>query len=168
VVGAREAAGFRDQVLEVWNQTFGQVPDESEWTSTIWDRHRGRDDYRLATADVDGRVVGFAWGYTGERGQYWPDLVSRTLGPAVTGWVGGHFEFVELAVAPDLRGRGLGGALHDRLLQDVPHRRALLGTSTDPTDPAVGLYLSRGWTPLGRLSDETRLMGLSHPGRRRS
>jgi ribosomal protein S18 acetylase RimI-like enzyme len=120
----------------------------------------------LAVAELDSVVVGFAWGYIGEHGQYWPDLVSRSLGAAAAGWVGGHFEFVELAVSPKVRGRGVGGALHDHLLDGVPHQRALLGTSADGADPAVRLYRSRGWRRLGSLGPDVQVMGLRDPGRR--
>ena len=166
LLDADRAELCRDDVLAVWNKAFGPVTDEPDWVSTVWDRHRGRSDYRLAIAGVDDVVVGFAWGYTGAHGQYWPDLVSRTLGPAAAEWVGGHFEFVELAVDPEARGRGVGRALHDRLLDGVPHERALLGTSADPADPAVRLYRSRGWRRLGLLSAQVQVMGLRGPGRR--
>jgi ribosomal protein S18 acetylase RimI-like enzyme len=160
------AAGpYEAGVLDVWVQAFGPVDDVRGWTGATWNRHRSRADYRLAVAEEGRRVVGFAWGYTGQPGQYWPDLVSTTLGAAVDGWVGGHFEFVELAVAPGARRRGLGGRLHDALVAGLPHDRGLLGTSADPADPAVALYLGRGWQPLGHLSSSTQVMGIHRPAR---
>ena len=72
--------------------------------------------------------------------------------------VGGHFEFVELAVAPQYRRRGLGRRLHDSLLDGVG-RRALLSTTDDLADPAVQLYLSSGWRKLGVLRPGTQVMG---------
>ncbi|WP_114558255.1 GNAT family N-acetyltransferase [Desertihabitans aurantiacus] len=157
---ARAAAGFRDDVLRVWNAVFGPVAEADAWRAEVWDRHRGRADYRLGTAHDDrGRLVGFSWGYTGQRGQFWPDAVVEKLGAAVEGWVGGHFEFVELAVLPDARRQGAGGALHDAVLAGLPHDRALLGTSPDPEDPAVRLFRSRGWHHLGLLRPDAQVMG---------
>lgn len=104
-------------------------------------------------------MVGFSWGYTGELGQFWSDFVLDQLGPPIEDWVGGHFEFVELAVLSDVRGQGIGGRLHDILLSGLPHRRALLGTEDEPSSPAVRLYAGRGWRRLGKQSPTDQVMG---------
>lgn len=74
---ADQAAAYREGVLRVWNQAFAAVEDEHEWTTTVWERHRVRSDYRSATAHLDESLVVFAWGYTGERHRYWPHSVLR-------------------------------------------------------------------------------------------
>lgn len=153
------ADAHRADVLTVWEASFGEVDDVLDWQKNVWDRHRARADFRLATAYDGDHLVGFSWGYTGERGQFWSDLVFDKLGAAATDWVGGHFEFVELAVLPGKRGHGIGGRLHDQLLSDLPHRRALLGTEDDPASSAVHLYLSRGWLRLGKQSPDDQVMG---------
>lgn len=153
------AVPHREQVLAVWEETFGAVHDHEQWSATVWDRHRSRSGFRLVTAYELGELIGFAWGYTGEPGQYWSDLILDRLGAAVAPWVGGHFEFVELAVRPDGQGRGIGGALHDALLSDLPHERALLGTVDDPVSPAVRLYRRRGWVHLGKHTADDQVMG---------
>lgn len=155
-----EAAAHREDVLSVWSAAFGPVENPEEWEASPWDRHRSRPGYRLVLAHDGDEKVGFAWGYTGERGQYWSDTILREAGPRIEGWVGGHFEFVELAVLPEARGRGVGGRLHDALLADLPHDRALLATSDSPDDPAVRLYLSRGWRRLAGHGDGRQIMGL--------
>lgn len=90
-------------------------------------------------------LAGFAYGYTGRRGQWWSDHVAEHA-PAdvVAGWLGGHFEFVELAVDPAFQGRGLGAALAQRLVGGLPHERALLTTYRDDR-PAPRLYRRLGW-----------------------
>lgn len=154
-----EASTHRDEVLGVWAAVFGPVDDPEAWTESPWDRHRSRPGYRLVLAREHGRLIGFAWGYTGERGQYWSDFITQEIGAAIDGWVGGHFEFVELAVLPDARGRGVGGRLHDALLAGLEHTRALLATSSSPDDPAVSLYLSRGWIGLANYGGDRQVMG---------
>jgi hypothetical protein len=54
------AAEHRDNVLEVWNEAFGAVGDVAGWRETVWDRHRARADFRLATAYDDSGLVGSA------------------------------------------------------------------------------------------------------------
>jgi ribosomal protein S18 acetylase RimI-like enzyme len=95
--------------------------------------------------------------------QYWTDLVCDVLPKDVTDdWAGGHFEFVELAVLPEYRRRGLGSRLHDTLLAGVA-QRYLLSTADDPADPAVRLYLGRGWQQLGVLWPGVQVMGRPEP-----
>lgn len=87
------------------------------------------------------------------------DCISREVGQGVDEWVGGHFEFVELAVMPDARGCGIGRRLHDALLADLPHERALLSTSARSDDPAVRLYSSNGWVTLATYGEDRQVMG---------
>jgi len=150
------------QAVKVWqcyDAVFGDFDSEEEWTRDLFVRHASRGGYRLACAFADDQVVGFAWGYTGQRGQYWSDLVADSLGPELAErWVGGHFEFVELGVHPDFRRQGVGRQLHDRLLEGI-NGRALLASSSDGADAAVRLYEQSGWRTLGALSAEKRIMG---------
>lgn len=124
-------------------------------------RHAQRDGFRCVVARLDERMIGFAYGYTGERGQFWSDWVAGRVPAEIAGeWIGGHFEFVELAVDPDEQGRGVGGALHDALLAGLPHARALLSTYRDDR-PAPRLYRGRGWELLvAGLDDNSDLYGL--------
>lgn len=156
---AEAASPYRDRVLELWPTAFEPVPDEDDWRSRFWEQHRGRADFRLVTAEIGGRLVGFSWGYTGERGQWWSDTVHAALGDAGDGWIGGHFEFVELAVRPEHRGSGIGGALHDALLEGLDHERALLQTDADPASAGHRLYLARGWQVIGALSEQKAVLG---------
>ena len=138
-------------VWPLYESVFGDQDDEEAWRANVWDRHAGRAGFRLAMARDDaGRPAGFAYGYTGERGQWWTDRASEALAPEVAdAWLGGHFELVSIGVLPRARGRGVGGALLAALTADLPHDRWLLMTTADPHDPARRLYASRGWEVLG-------------------
>lgn len=161
---AQAATAHRDRVLEVWTVAFGPVEDEDAWRHRFWEQHRTRADFRLVTAERDGDLVGFAWGYTGERGQWWADRIAGALGGAADAWVGGHWEFVELAVHPEHRRRRLGGLLHDALLEGLPHERALLQTDDDPDGSGHSLYCRRGWQVIGGLPEGKVVMGKHLPG----
>jgi ribosomal protein S18 acetylase RimI-like enzyme len=159
VLGSQDAGGLADGIWPCYEAAFGDFDDLETWRRDLFDRHAARSGYRLVVAMNGTTVVGFAWGYTGERGQYWPDLVCEVLPAEITDdWVGGHFEFVELAVWPDYRGHGLGSRLHDTLLAGVS-QRCLLSTADDLADPAVRLYLRRGWQKLGVLRPGAQIMG---------
>lgn len=161
------AKAIAPRVWPCYETVFADFPDLDAWRSDMFGRHADRSGFRLVVAEEPDRdtreaspVVGFVWGHVGERGQFWSDLLARTLPPEVTDtWVGGHFEVVSLGVLPQHRGHGLGGRLMDLLLDGID-RRCLLGTSTDPADPAPHLYKQSGWRTLGLLDTERQVMGL--------
>ncbi|HEX7352188.1 GNAT family N-acetyltransferase [Brachybacterium sp.] len=157
--GPEAAAAFRDRVLDVWRTAFGPVADPQDWKQRFWEQHRSRADFRLVTAEAGEELLGFGWGYTGERGQWWADRVAAALGPDAEQWVGAHFEFVELAVRPARQGQGLGGQLHAALMNGLPHQRALLQTDADPLADGHRLYRARGWEVLGELPAGKVVMG---------
>ncbi|HZX06197.1 N-acetyltransferase [Kribbella sp.] len=169
VLDGTAALAIADELGTVFAAAFGPEEDTERFTTETLPAHSTRDAFRLVTArtprpagvpgpaagagslDVagvmggSGPLVGFAYGFTGERGQWWPDRVVEAVGPELAAeWVGGHFEVVELAVHPDAQRRGLGAALMTELLRDLPHRRALLGTDVDD-GPAPRLYRRLGW-----------------------
>jgi ribosomal protein S18 acetylase RimI-like enzyme len=161
---AEAAHGFAERVWRCYQEVFGDFDDLETWRHDLFLRHVARTGYRLAVG-LDGNIVaGFAWGYVGERGQYWTDLVCDVLPPDVSNeWAGGHFEFVELAVLPGYRRQGLGLRLHDTLLTGVT-QRCLLSTADDLADPAVRLYLRQGWQKLGNLRPDVQVMGRAPSG----
>jgi len=158
-----DATRLAAKIWPCYDTVFADFADCDTWRSDLFERHARRDGYRLAVATEDDEVVGFSWGYVGQRGQYWTDLLWDALQPDLARtWVGGHFELVELAVLPAHRRRGLGKTLHDRLLDGI-QRRCLLGTTDHVGDPAVQLYLRSGWKKLGVLRAGVQLMGHEGP-----
>jgi ribosomal protein S18 acetylase RimI-like enzyme len=133
----------REELVALWPDIRGTPLHE------IIAMHVDRDGFRfVAEQDDNGRLAGIAYGYRGETGQWWHDMVAAemTADQRRTWLAPGHFELAELAVRPDLRGRGIGGGLHDAVLEgeDGP---ALLSTQVD-NEPALALYRGRGWTPV--------------------
>ena len=148
-------------IFEVYDAVFGDQPDYAAWRNGVWDRHVGRAGFRLARAIDDERLVGFAYGYTGERGQWWTDRAAEVLGPEVGDtWLGGHFELVSIGVLASRRGRGVGRTLLARLTEDLPQERWLLMTTADAQDPARHLYARAGWEVVGPgLRDDQVVLG---------
>jgi ribosomal protein S18 acetylase RimI-like enzyme len=101
-----------DELWPVYASVFDDHPDCPTWREAVWDKHCARAGFRLARAHDSDALVGFAYGYTGESGQWWTDNARRALDPAVAdAWLGGHFELVSIGVLDTARGRGLGRRL---------------------------------------------------------
>jgi ribosomal protein S18 acetylase RimI-like enzyme len=143
VVGARRA-----EVEALWRRVFPDTTEER--LHEILPRHAIRRAFRFVAARSDeGALAGFAYGYEGGPGEWWHDLVAAALRPDQRAdWLApGHFEFVELQVAPEHEGHGIGGALHDALLATARGGTAVLTTEVS-NERARGLYARRGWETL--------------------
>lgn len=153
------------ELWPVYDAVFGDQSDFDTWRADSWDRHAAREGFRLARAYDASTLVGFAYGYTGEHGQWWTDQAAKVLGPEVAEeWLGGHFELVSIGVLEGARGRGIGRGLVRRLTADLPHGRWLLMTSADPDDPAHRLYAREGWSVTGPgLNADQVILGRRRP-----
>ena len=139
-----------DELWPLYAAVFDDQPDRETWQREVWDRHVVRPGFRLARSWQDDRLVGFGYGYTGERGQWWTDQAATVLDPSVAhAWLGGHFELVSIGVAEDARGQGLGRELLGVLTSGLPHERLLLMATADEDDPARRLYADDGWIVVG-------------------
>ncbi|WP_426245345.1 GNAT family N-acetyltransferase [Nocardioides sp. LHG3406-4] len=160
LTGVVDGAGAAE-LWPVYDAVLGDQPDLDTWRASVWDRHVAREGFRLARASSTGDLVGFAYGYTGERGQWWSDRAVEVLPDDVAAeWIGGHFEVVSIGVLAAARGRGLGQRLMTALTAGLPHERLVLMTTADAADPARRLYARLGWEVLGPgLRDDQVIMG---------
>ena len=125
----------------------------------IMERHAASPGFRGLVAQADGELAGFTYGFHGETGQWWHDMVAAALatrtGAAVSaaesatpgGWLDDSFEVAELHMAPEYQGRGVGADVLLRLTSGRPERTALLSTR-DADTPARRLYRGTGFTDL--------------------
>jgi ribosomal protein S18 acetylase RimI-like enzyme len=157
------------ELWRVYDEVFGDHEGIEAWRRRTWDAHVARAGFRLARAydlvDEARRLVGFGYGYTGERGQWWTDRAAEVLEPAVAAdWLGGHFEMVSLGVLRQARGRGVGRGLVRTLTEGLPHSRWLLMATSDADDPARHLYAREGWQVIGPgLRDDQAILGRQRP-----
>jgi ribosomal protein S18 acetylase RimI-like enzyme len=143
VLGAHRA-----EIEALWRRVFPDTSDER--FEEILPRHARRTAFSfLAARGEDGALAGFAYGYEGQPGEWWHDLVAAALIPEQrVEWLApGHFEFVELQVAPELEGQGIGSRLHDALLAEARGSTAVLSTECT-NERARGFYIRRGWETL--------------------
>ena len=100
----------------------------------------------------DGPLIGFAYGFHGEGGQWWHDLVSQAVTStrgreAATDWLTNSFEIAEVHVLPGHQGQGTGQAMMLQLTAGRPERTAVLSTM-DADTRARRLYRRLGFTDL--------------------
>lgn len=159
------------EMVEIYRQAFTPPPynkgeEEVIYFENTLPEHAQRADFRLTAALEEERLLGFAYGYTSAPGQYWQVVVRRRLTPELAAfWLSNAFQLAEMALLPAWQGQGIGGALHDRILEGLPHRTAVLSTMAAETN-AFHLYRGRGWqvlveefTPPG-MARAYRVMGL--------
>jgi ribosomal protein S18 acetylase RimI-like enzyme len=128
----------------------------------IMDRHAASPGFRGLSAHVDGRLAGFTYGFHGESGQWWHDMVAAALATrsgarisaaeyagtdAPGAWLDDSFEIAELHVLPPWQGRGIGRSLLLSLATGRQERTAVLSTADAPTR-ARRLYRGLGFTDL--------------------
>jgi len=139
---------------------------------SIMDRHAANPGFRCLTATADGIVAGFTYGFHGESGQWWHDMVAGALavdpgagypdqaaypGPAgnsgrtmertAAAWLDDSFEIAELHVLPPYQGTGIGRSLLLSMTSGRQERTAVLSTADAPTR-ARRLYRGVGFTDL--------------------
>lgn len=150
-----------DPLLDVYAAAMDPPREQLPGRRTILERHARYPGFRAFVAERRGGPVrlprplhGLAYGFHGERGQWWHDVVLEALtargGPEhAAAWLADAFEVAELHVRPDAQGRGLGRALLAALCEGRPERTVVLSTlERRPDPPARRLYRSVGMVDL--------------------
>lgn len=147
-----QVAEWSDEIVDTYREAFTAAPwnappEQAEAFRADLPAYAADREFRLTVALEDGGFAGFALGSAAER-EFWEPAVARWLGShAAAEWTNDAFVFFELAVREPLRGRGIGAALYDDVMSNVPCETALLTTNKDAL-PARGLYEGRGWKTL--------------------
>ncbi|HEY0933911.1 MAG TPA: GNAT family N-acetyltransferase [Trebonia sp.] len=125
----------------------------------IMERHAASPHFRGLTALADGELAGFIYGFHGQNGQWWHDMVAAALATRSRAalsaaesaephtWLADSFEIAELHVMPRWQGNGIGRSLLLSLTEGRPERTAVLSTADAPTR-ARRLYYGLGFTDL--------------------
>jgi ribosomal protein S18 acetylase RimI-like enzyme len=160
-LGPREFRGSIRSLVAVYAAAMNPPERTLSGREAIMDRHAASPGFCGLTAHVDGRLAGFTYGFHGENGQWWHDMVAAALATrsrAVTtsghagsdgpgAWLDDSFEIAELHVLPPWQGRGIGRSLLLSLSSERPERTAVLSTADAPTR-ARRLYRGVGFTDL--------------------
>lgn len=153
-MAGQEVASWAPEAVRVYAAAFSGPPygrgsDQVETFRDSLPLHVTRDGYHGFAARHGTSTVGFTYGYTSARNQWWHEQVRKALGTRSRRWLDDALEYVELAVDPTYRRLGIGRRLHDQLLVAQPHPRAVLST-IDEVTAGLRLYESAGWEVLVR------------------
>jgi len=121
---------------------------------SIMERHASYPAFKCigATAGDSPQVIAFAYGFRGEAGQWWHDVVRSGViaaggESAATAWLSDPMEIAEVHVRPEYQHQGIGRRLMLALTAGRTERTAILSTQ-DADSPARRLYHSLGFTDL--------------------
>jgi ribosomal protein S18 acetylase RimI-like enzyme len=158
-LGPREFRAVIRSLVGVYAAAMNPPDRTLAGREAIMDRHAASPGFRGLTAQVDGRLAGFTYGFHGESGQWWHDMVAAALATRARGaasaqdqatpreWLDDSFELAELHVRPDWQGHGIGRSLLLSLTGGRPERTAVLSTADAPTR-ARRLYRGVGFADL--------------------
>jgi GNAT superfamily N-acetyltransferase len=144
------------ELADVYRQAFAgpphnEPPEAADRFRDSLARHAELPGFRAVAAWGHGAdLVGFGYGHTSLPGQWWHDRIADTLAPdLVERWLDVPLVLVVLAVRPRRRREGIGGRLHDLLIESTPHPTAVLSARGDDAG-LQRLYHDRGWQEIGR------------------
>ncbi len=145
-----------DAVCELYDAVFSQPPFDwpkgrSEEHRRGLERMRADPTFGMATAEVGGELVGFAYGVALKPDTKWWQGADRPLpDDLTTEWPGRTVAVIDLGVRSDRRRQGIGRALVDTLLTGRREERATLAVRPDATDTQT-FYRRLGWRKVGRF-----------------
>lgn len=112
-----------------------------------------RSDHGVVATNEAGCPAGAAW--------------YRLLTPAEPGYgfVDAEAPEITIAVRPEFRGRGIGSSLLQQLLADAKAQGLTrVSLSTEPDNPALGMYLRAGFRRVGECGGSWTMVGDCAPG----
>jgi ribosomal protein S18 acetylase RimI-like enzyme len=150
------------ELMAVYAAAMSPAADDLPGRRSIMERHAGNPGFRAlaASAEPAGPVIAFAYGFRGEAGQWWHDVVMSGITTAAgyqsaAGWLADVLEIAEVHVHPDHQHRGTGRRMLLALTAGRSERTAVLSTR-DADSTARRLYRGLGFADL--------LTGYSFPG----
>lgn len=149
-----------DDVIEVYGLAMNYPPGLTTARRGYVAGHVHRPGFRaVASLDDQGQLLGFGYGYTSAKGQWWHDRVREAMRRDQRRyWLADCFEVVELHVRPVAQGHGLGAG----------QLRALLGMGSGATTllstPEADEQRSRAWRLYRRFGFVDVLRHFTFPG----
>ncbi|RTR33993.1 N-acetyltransferase [Robertmurraya yapensis] len=145
------------QIAELYCRMF---LDEQENVLQNINKHACYEGFKgLKAKNLEGEIVGFAYGYTSSAEQFYHQKMVKHFSEDEVGtWLSDCFEFVELAVRPDYQRRSTASQLHDLLLENNIQRTSVLTTGIR-NEAAIHFYEKKGWE---RIKDNVPVLSESN------
>ena len=136
----RQFAARVDDAMAIYVSAMGYPTHTGTQRGVTARRHIVNDGFACRAALLpDGTLVGFGYGYTTLRGQWWHDIVRKAVPRELAeDWLREAFELSELHVLPGYQGHGIGRQLLLSLAAGLPHRALLLSTPDAQTPAPSG------------------------------
>lgn len=153
--GAERAEVLLDSICRLYDEVFSSPPfrwseEESEHHRELLSKLLTEPTFGIATAEADGRLVGFSYGYTlAPDTRWWQNFQQPLPADVSREWAGRTFALIDLAVETPWRSQGIGRRLVQSLLKDRPEERATLSVQPTAVD-AQAFYARLGWHKVGR------------------
>jgi GNAT superfamily N-acetyltransferase len=141
----------------MYEAVFREPPfngDEKEFAGQrdYYPRMTERPGYRLATAAVDGRYVGFGYGYLLPADTRRWERLDEPVDPEMARETGRRtFALIDFGVLPGWQGRGIGRAIHDELLGSSGAERATLSVQPKALQTHE-IYRRWGWRRVAHIT----------------
>jgi ribosomal protein S18 acetylase RimI-like enzyme len=143
-----------ESFLAIYAAAMGATQGELPSRRAIMERHAGNPGFRAlaVTNGPSSRIVAFTYGFHGQPGQWWHDVVRsgisvRSGTAAADVWLDDVLEVAEVHVHPDYQARGIGRRMVLALTSGRAEQTALLSTR-DAETPARRLYRKLGFADL--------------------
>lgn len=145
-----------DPVCGLYDEVFSQPP--FHWRADESELHRQRLEGLLSdptfgavVAHIGEELVGFAYGFTlSADTKRWSRLRGTVPPELIVEWPGRTFLLFDFAVRASMRGRGIGRAVHDRLLGSRSEERGTLTVQPTALDTKA-IYEHWGWRKIGQM-----------------
>lgn len=159
-----EFAARSDQLIAIYIDAMGYPAGTGAGRRHLWQEHALRAGFSCVAAfGAHGSPLGFAYGYTGQPGQWWHNEVHRGLSTAAAEeWLTDYVELTELHVRPEAQGARLGERVLRQFLQQRTEPRVLLSTP-EGENRAWRLYRRLGFADVRRqhrFTGDPRLFGI--------
>jgi ribosomal protein S18 acetylase RimI-like enzyme len=143
------------QLVEVYADVYADRADNPFFSVARFaarlENHLTAPRFALVTGEVDGDLVGYAYGASLRAGTLWWAGLREPVPPELLAETGDRtFALNEIMVRAPWRRRGIAQRLHGQLLADRPESRATLLVEQE-NDPARAAYRAWGWRNVGHL-----------------
>lgn len=138
-----------DSVVRLFSVTFFYDADRREKLrearQQLLELMRYPDFKGVTAIDETGEVIGFAYGFTSRPGQVFRKEMEGVLPPEeIKRWMSNGFHLGGLIVSKHYRRFGVGSAIYEALIKELPHETSILMIGADNI-PAQNLFLKKGW-----------------------